>query len=115
MHFLPRELRVSPRISRRDCRRLARGLFLGAVIAVGTTALHGPASAQTEKGKAQITILYDAFGKSSKMKIDWGFSAYIEYGGKRTLFDTGRRLSERLEDMLLLLNLPLLSAWKSSP
>ena len=70
-------------------RYLARKLIVAAVIAVGTTALHGPASAQSEKGKAQITVLYDAFGKSSKMKLDWGFSAYIEYGGKRILFDTG--------------------------
>ena len=71
-------------------RYLARELFVGAVVAVGATALHGPAAAaQTEKGKAEITVLYDAFGKSSKMKLDWGFSAYIEYGGKRILFDTG--------------------------
>ena len=39
--------------------------------------------------KAQITILYDAFGKASAMQKDWGFSALIEYGGKRILFDTG--------------------------
>src|SRR6266508_2475929 len=39
--------------------------------------------------KAQITILYDAFGKPSGMRKDWGFSALIEYGGKRILFDTG--------------------------
>ena len=37
----------------------------------------------------QITILYDAFGKTSTMKKDWGFSAYIEYDGKKILFDTG--------------------------
>lgn len=37
----------------------------------------------------RITILYDAFGKSSTMKKNWGFSAYIEYGGKKILFDTG--------------------------
>jgi len=37
----------------------------------------------------RITILYDAFGKTSTMKKDWGFSAYIEYGGKKILFDTG--------------------------
>ena len=37
----------------------------------------------------QITILYDAFGNSSAMRADWGFSAFIEYGGKRILFDTG--------------------------
>jgi 7,8-dihydropterin-6-yl-methyl-4-(beta-D-ribofuranosyl)aminobenzene 5'-phosphate synthase len=36
--------------------------------------------------KAEITILYDAFGKSPTMKKDWGFAALIEYGGKRILF-----------------------------
>ncbi|HKF45130.1 MAG TPA: MBL fold metallo-hydrolase [Thermoanaerobaculia bacterium] len=39
--------------------------------------------------KAQITVLYDAFGKTSAMTKDWGFAALIEYGGKRILFDTG--------------------------
>ena len=42
-----------------------------------------------EQDKAEITVLYDAFGKTSTMKKDWGFSAFIEYGGKRILFDTG--------------------------
>ena len=37
----------------------------------------------------RVTILYDAFGKSPKMKKDWGYSALVEYGGKRILFDTG--------------------------
>ena len=37
----------------------------------------------------QITILYDAFGKPSAMEKDWGFAAFIEYGGRRILFDTG--------------------------
>ena len=32
---------------------------------------------------------YDAFGKDASMKKDWGFSALIEFGGKRILFDTG--------------------------
>jgi 7,8-dihydropterin-6-yl-methyl-4-(beta-D-ribofuranosyl)aminobenzene 5'-phosphate synthase len=40
-------------------------------------------------GKAQITILYDAFGNTSTMQKDWGYAAFIEYGGKRILFDTG--------------------------
>jgi 7,8-dihydropterin-6-yl-methyl-4-(beta-D-ribofuranosyl)aminobenzene 5'-phosphate synthase len=51
------------------------------------------AFAETVAGGAdnapRITILYDAFGKTSAMKKDWGFSAYIEYGGKKILFDTG--------------------------
>ena len=37
----------------------------------------------------QITILYDAFGKSELVKKDWGFAALVEYAGKRILFDTG--------------------------
>lgn len=47
------------------------------------------ASAPPGSPKAQITILYDAFGKPSKMRKDWGFAAFIEYAGKRILFDTG--------------------------
>ena len=60
-----------------------------------TMLLAGCATTTQEPGasgdsqKAQITSLYDAFGKTSSMQKDWGFSAYIEYGGKRILFDTG--------------------------
>ena len=57
--------------------------LLGGVIAVPLPAT------SAEQSQAQITVLYDAFGKTSKMKKDWGFSAFIEYGGKRILFDTG--------------------------
>ncbi len=37
----------------------------------------------------RVTILYDAFGKPSTMTQDWGYSALVEYGGKRILFDIG--------------------------
>jgi 7,8-dihydropterin-6-yl-methyl-4-(beta-D-ribofuranosyl)aminobenzene 5'-phosphate synthase len=43
----------------------------------------------TAPTQAQITVLYDAFGKSSDMHKDWGYAALVEYGGKRILFDTG--------------------------
>ena len=33
--------------------------------------------------------LYDAFGKSTDVTKDWGFSALVEYDGKRILVDTG--------------------------
>src|SRR3954453_13018132 len=46
-------------------------------------------AASADPAKAQITVLYDAFGKSSAMQKDWGYAALIEYGGKRILFDTG--------------------------
>ena len=52
-------------------------------------AVAADAPAAPAGGRAQITILYDAFGKPSAMQKDWGFSALIEYGGKRVLFDTG--------------------------
>jgi 7,8-dihydropterin-6-yl-methyl-4-(beta-D-ribofuranosyl)aminobenzene 5'-phosphate synthase len=39
--------------------------------------------------KQQITVLYDAFGKVTAMKKDWGFAALVEIGGRRILFDTG--------------------------
>ena len=48
-----------------------------------------PQAARADPSKAQITVLYDAFGKSSAMQKDWGYAALIEYGGKRILFDTG--------------------------
>lgn len=53
----------------------------------GTTAQ--PAAARADPGKAQITVLYDAFGKAPAMQKDWGYAALVEYGGKRILFDTG--------------------------
>ena len=38
---------------------------------------------------ARVTILYDAFGPASALQKDWGFAAFVEYGGRRILFDTG--------------------------
>ncbi len=55
---------------------------LGAVIALSVT------MAGADPGK-RVTILYDAFGSSPALTKDWGFAAYIEYGGQRILFDTG--------------------------
>jgi len=49
----------------------------------------GPPMPTAAPGNAQITVLYDAFGKTSTMQKDWGYSALVEFGGKRILFDTG--------------------------
>ena len=38
---------------------------------------------------ARVTIIYDGFGKPSDLERGWGYSALIEYAGKRILFDTG--------------------------
>ena len=57
--------------------------LLGGVVAINAS------ETQAAPKDGRIIVLYDAFGKSPTMKKDWGFSAYIEYGGKRILFDTG--------------------------
>ena len=64
------------------------GLMCGSVVTRPAWGAPETDAASSHK-PAQITILYDAFGKTSAMKKDWGFSAYIEYGGKKILFDTG--------------------------
>ena len=38
---------------------------------------------------SRVTILYDAFGDRAGLELDWGFSALVEYGGRRILFDAG--------------------------
>src|SRR6516225_11086129 len=37
----------------------------------------------------RVTILYDSFGKSPSLTMDWGYAALVEYGNRRILFDTG--------------------------
>jgi 7,8-dihydropterin-6-yl-methyl-4-(beta-D-ribofuranosyl)aminobenzene 5'-phosphate synthase len=58
------------------------------LIESGATISAAP-KASAAPGKAQITVLYDAFGKTSTMQKDWGYAALVEYGGQRILFDTG--------------------------
>jgi len=67
---------------------LSRCFLFGGLAAMGSWVVSAP-TARAEASAAQITVLYDAFGKTSTMTKDWGFSAFIEYGGKRILFDTG--------------------------
>jgi 7,8-dihydropterin-6-yl-methyl-4-(beta-D-ribofuranosyl)aminobenzene 5'-phosphate synthase len=73
---------------RNDPRKPLALLFLGLGLA-SLNPLEAMAATQDTESKAEVTVLYDAFGKTSTMKKDWGFSALIEYGGKRILFDTG--------------------------
>lgn len=47
-----------------------------------------------EEPPARVTILYDAFGRTPGLKIGWGYSAFVEYGGRRILFDTGGDLGD---------------------
>src|SRR5438034_10817705 len=62
---------------------------LAMLLAGCATTTSPPAAAGGDSTKAQITVLYDAFGKASAMQKDWGYAALIDYGGKRILFDTG--------------------------
>jgi len=53
-----------------------------------------PRVAPAQKGDTanalpRITVLYDAFGNIGRMQKDWGYAAFIEYAGKRILFDAG--------------------------
>src|SRR5262249_17259820 len=66
-------------------RRILRGLVAIAALAMAI----GVSAANPQQSAAQITVLYDAFGKTSTLTKDWGFAALVEYGGKRILFDTG--------------------------
>jgi 7,8-dihydropterin-6-yl-methyl-4-(beta-D-ribofuranosyl)aminobenzene 5'-phosphate synthase len=50
--------------------------------------------ASAQESPARVTILYDAFGKVPALKHGWGYSALVEYGGKRILFDTGGNLDD---------------------
>jgi 7,8-dihydropterin-6-yl-methyl-4-(beta-D-ribofuranosyl)aminobenzene 5'-phosphate synthase len=69
--------------------RVRARLRVCAIILVVLATIICPESQAAASGKNQVTILYDAFGKPSNLKKDWGYSALVEYGGKRILFDTG--------------------------
>lgn len=59
---------------------------------LGLVLLLSPSAARAAPGPpapARVTILYDAFGDRAGLERDWGFSALIEYGGRRILFDAG--------------------------
>ncbi len=65
--------------------RLWHSLLVAAIL---FAVLPLPGVCKSEGGN-RVTILYDAFGKSPAVTKAWGFSALVEYGGKRILFDTG--------------------------
>jgi 7,8-dihydropterin-6-yl-methyl-4-(beta-D-ribofuranosyl)aminobenzene 5'-phosphate synthase len=45
----------------------------------------GVSAANAQSSTGQITVLYDAFGKTTLMTKDWGFAALVEYGGNARL------------------------------
>jgi 7,8-dihydropterin-6-yl-methyl-4-(beta-D-ribofuranosyl)aminobenzene 5'-phosphate synthase len=83
-----RSMNVAQRQQGRNDMKLHAALFLVGMLA-STTVVAPTATAFAADSKGQVTILYDAFGKDAAMKKDWGFSALVEVGAKRILFDTG--------------------------
>jgi 7,8-dihydropterin-6-yl-methyl-4-(beta-D-ribofuranosyl)aminobenzene 5'-phosphate synthase len=88
------ESRTNAPVSRREVLRGGSAAALSALVGglAGRTASARPTSplaVDVESSTAQLTVLYDAFGKALAMQKDWGYAAFIAYGGKRMLFDTG--------------------------
>ena len=67
--------------------RRLQGIALAAamILLLGAWALAAVSAAPERR----ISILYDAFGATPALEKDWGYSALLEYDGKRILFDTG--------------------------
>ena len=68
---------------------MARLIVSRIAVITALAAAIGASAANAQSSTGQITVLYDAFGKTSTMTKDWGFAALVEYRGKRILFDTG--------------------------
>src|SRR3984957_12047586 len=65
----------------------SRQLLASTVAATATAIL--PRGTVAAEGANQATVLFDAFGKPSDLKRGWGYSLFVEHGGRRILFDTG--------------------------
>jgi 7,8-dihydropterin-6-yl-methyl-4-(beta-D-ribofuranosyl)aminobenzene 5'-phosphate synthase len=63
--------------------------FLSTVLLLGIAACGGAPRQPLGPAEDRILILYDAFGEPGPLRMDWGFSALVEIGGRRILFDTG--------------------------
>ena len=71
-------------------KRLASLGLVAFISIIGFLAIYKLAFAKDQElSGGKITIIYDAFGKPSDLERGWGYSALVEYGGKKILFDTG--------------------------
>src|SRR5438067_2972259 len=68
--------------------------FIGICTSIVAAILPLRIAAAGPESPARITIVFDAIGKSPTLKRGWGYSAFLEYGGKRILFDTGGRVND---------------------
>jgi 7,8-dihydropterin-6-yl-methyl-4-(beta-D-ribofuranosyl)aminobenzene 5'-phosphate synthase len=62
-------------------------LLLAALLSACSSLYRSQSTTAVQQPK--ITVLYDAFGQVGGLQKDWGYSALVEAGGKRILFDTG--------------------------
>jgi hypothetical protein len=75
-------------MKRRDL--IATALAAPQLLLAGCASPGSPSSSgNPDPTKTQITVLYDAFGRDPALQKDWGYAAFVEFGGKRILFDTG--------------------------
>src|ERR1700733_12041475 len=68
---------------------MARLIVSRIAVITALAAAIGASAAKAQSSTGQITVLYDAFGKTSTMTKDWGFAALVEYGGNRFLVVAG--------------------------
>lgn len=86
------------------------------VLAAGLATTSGPQPGSAPaRAQTRVTILVDAFGDRPGLRKDWGYSALVEHGGKRILFDAGndadalRRNAEALGEDLRELDFVVIS------
>jgi 7,8-dihydropterin-6-yl-methyl-4-(beta-D-ribofuranosyl)aminobenzene 5'-phosphate synthase len=79
---------MAPHVSRRNV------IVAAGCILAQTTLLRSTSAVAADAAPARVTILYDALGSNPALKIGWGYSALVEYGGRRILFDTGGDLAD---------------------
>ncbi len=93
-------------------RSASRSRGLGQLLLTFILAIAWSASCTAQN---RVTILNDAFGNGTTLDLDWGYSALIEFEGKRILFDTGdnaelfRKNVERLHIDLSRLDMVIIS------
>ena len=74
-------------------------LLGGGCIVAQATVLRATSALAAGSVPARVTILYDALGSNPALRIGWGYSALVEYGGRRILFDTGGDLADFTENV----------------
>lgn len=70
-------------------RQLIASTLAASTFPVASGCATSPDAAMAPAKANRITVLYDAFGLDPSLQKDWGYSALVEFNGRRVLFDTG--------------------------